>query len=328
MTNQTINGDRADQHAEPVRDTATSVARSTAGVANGWIHELGEGPVWDPARGRLLWVDIRVGTVFTGTLDADGAIRIRERIPFGGTVGAVAVSHDGEMLIAAGETLLTRSPEGTIAPGTRVMDSGSSRRLNDGGVDPAGRFLVGTLNLQSGDSVTETLVAVDADGSLRTIDDDLTLSNGLAWSVDGGTLYSVDTLRQVVYRRSYDSTDGTSGPRGEFLTLADGYPDGITVDAEDHLWVAMWGLGQVHRYSHAGELSAIIDVPAPHTSSVAFAGPLLDTLVITTATQDLDQDQLDQYPDSGRLFTAIPGVLGAPQPLWAGSTGPTSFSTL
>ncbi len=80
----------------------------------------------------------------------------------------------------------------------------------------------------------------------------------------------------------------------------------------------MWGIGQVHRYSPAGELVSVIDVPAPHTSSVAFAGPLLDTLVITTATQDLDETQLAEFPNSGRLFTAVPGVLGAPQPLWAG----------
>ena len=86
--------------------------------------------------------------------------------------------------------------------------------------------------------------------------------------------------------------------------------------------MAVWGRGEVHRYSPAGELVAVVDVPAPHASSVAFAGPLLETLVITTATQDLDEAALARFPDSGKIFTAVPGPLGVPQPLWGGFDRP------
>jgi sugar lactone lactonase YvrE len=132
-------------------------------------------------------------------------------------------------------------------------------------------------------------------------------------------MYSIDTLRQTVFVRDYDPQTGTAGPREPFLTVDEGYPDGMCLDVDEHLWIAMWGLGQVHRYSPAGGLVSVIEVPAPHVSSVAFAGPGLDTLVITTATQDLTDEQLARFPDSGRLFTASPGVAGLPQALWSGS---------
>ena len=134
------------------------------------------------------------------------------------------------------------------------------------------------------------------------LDDDLTLSNGLAWTADGLAMYSIDTMRRVVFARPYDPVTGEVGRRAEWLTFANGLPDGMCLDAEEHLWIAMWGLGQVHRYTPDGELVAIVEVPAPHTSSVAFAGAELDTLVVTTATQDLTDCSA---PSSalGRLFT-------------------------
>ena len=103
----------------------------------------------------------------------------------------------------------------------------------------------------------------------------------------------------------------------------------MCLDAEEHLWIAMWGLGEVHRYTPDGELVAIVEVPAPHTSSVAFAGAELDTLVITTATQDLTDSQRAEFPHSGRLFTVRPGVRGLPQPFWNGrsATAVTTATT-
>jgi sugar lactone lactonase YvrE len=168
-----------------------------------------------------------------------------------------------------------------------------------------------------GSSTAETLSVVDEHGA-RILDDDLTLSNGLAWSTDGSTLYSIDTERRAVFRRPWDIATGTSGAREVHLTLADGWPDGMTIDAEDHLWIAVWGLGQVQRYSPTGDLVQVVDVPAPFTSSVGFAGDDLATLVITTSHRDLDDAGRSAYPDAGRLFTIRPGVSGAPQPLWSG----------
>ena len=297
----------------------------TPRVATDETFVLAEGPVWDAPRRRLLWVDIRRGLVLSGTLAADGSIDIVDRFELDGTVGAVAPSASGSSIVANGDDLL-EVDGGEIVRTIPVLGSDGARRFNDGKPDAAGRYLVGTLSL-SGPSQTEQLLVVERDGSWRVLDDDLTLSNGLGWSADGTRFYSVDTMRQRIHVRDYDLATGDTGARATFVELADGYPDGLCVDAEDHLWVAIWGVGQVHRYSPAGELVEVIHVPAPHTSSVAFAGPLLDTLVITTASDELTPEQLEAYPLSGRLFTAFPGVTGLPQPLWGGFTHPNGTDT-
>ncbi len=289
--------------------------RYTAEVASDKVYGLGEGPLWDPVRRRLLWVDITGGMACVGDLRDDGTIRVLERHRFEGTVGAVAVSEEGDLLVAGAEGLFVRHTDGTISPGPRLLPSGSGRRLNDGKPDPAGRYVVGSLRLD-GASTSEVLVQIDHDGTVRVVDNDLTLSNGLAWTADGTQLYSIDTERRTVYVRDYDVATGDTGPRSVALQVDAGFPDGMCLDAEEHLWIALWGRGRVHRYSPAGRLVEVVDVPAPHTSSVAFAGPELDTLVITTATKDLTASQLAEHPHSGRLFTVRPGVRGRPEPLW------------
>ncbi|WP_394551947.1 SMP-30/gluconolactonase/LRE family protein [Agromyces sp. MMS24-JH15] len=296
------------------------MTESALRVATVDAYVLAEGPFWDAPRERLLWVDIESGLVLAGHLAGDGTIQEIERVAFDGKVGAVAVAADGDWIVAVDGRLVRRRPTGELEDGPVLVAPGTGRRLNDGKPDPAGRYVVGSLRMD-GPSHAETLAVVDERG-IRTLDDDLTLSNGLAWSVDGTVLYSIDTERRTVFRRPWDAATGASGPRTTHLTLADGYPDGMTIDAEDHLWIAVWGLGRVHRYSPAGALVRVVDVPAPFTSSVGFAGPDLGTLVITTSHRDHDADGRAAYPDAGRLFTTRPGVRGAPQPLWSGVLAP------
>jgi sugar lactone lactonase YvrE len=280
-------------------------------------YDLAEGPVWDSVRRRLLWVDIRRGLVLSGDLDADGTVSAIASFEFEGTVSAVAIAPGGDWIVAGASALVTRTMDARQTPAQQVIPGAAGRRLNDGKVDPAGRFVVGSLCLD-GASDTEVLARIEDDGRVTVLDDDLMLSNGLAWTADGSRMYSIDTMRRVVFARRYDPVTGEVGPREEWLTFADGFPDGMCLDAEEHLWIAMWGLGQVHRYSPDGELVAILEVPAPHTSSVAFAGAELDTLVVTTATQDLTASQRAEFPHSGKLFTVRPGVPGLPQPFWNG----------
>jgi sugar lactone lactonase YvrE len=290
----------------------------TVSPATTEAFELAEGPVWDAARRRLLWVDILGGAVLEGGLDDDG-IHVTGRHAFDGTVGAVSVADDGTLLVAAQEHLVVLRPDGTRVDGPRVVPAGTRRRLNDGSTDPAGRFLVGTLSLD-GPSDREVLVRLEPDGSVVELDGDLTLSNGLAWSASGREMYSVDTERQVVFARSYDPDAGAVGERRVHLTLDEGHPDGIAVDAEDHLWVAVWGAGEVRRFAPDGSLVHRVAVPAPHTSCVAFAGDDLRTLVVTTAAGELDDEQRRAHPASGRLFTCRVDVPGVPVPTWSGST--------
>lgn len=289
-------------------------------VAHEQVHELAEGPFWDPIRERLHWVDIRRGRVYSAELTRQDLLEIRDEIQLDETVGAVAASASGALLIAGAERLYVRDDTGTVHPGPRLFSDGGRRRLNDGKPDPLGRYVVGSLSL-SGPSNSQQLFQIGTDGTVGIIDDDLTLSNGLAWSRNGSLMYSVDTERSVVFVRAYDVASGRVGPRSVHLRFNAGYPDGMCMDAEEHLWIAMWGLGRVDRYSPAGELVASIEVPAPHVSSVAFAGGDLEVLVVTTATQDLSDDKLSKFPHSGRVFTVRPGVRGLPQPLWAGFAG-------
>lgn len=272
--------------------------------------QLAEGPVWDGARHRLLWVDILAGLVLTGRLD-DGLVTVTERRAFGEPVGAVLPADDGRLAVAGRERILFASPDGGVEPGPLVVPHGARSRTNDAAVDPAGRLLVGTHPLDDGDG-PEALVQVDGP-AVRTLDDDLLLSNGLCWSPDGGTLYSVDTLTSTVWARDYDVATGATGPRRAHLSPG-GMPDGMCADAEGLLWIAFWGEGLVRRFDRAGAVVDTVAVDAPHTSSVAFAGDDLGTLVITTAREGLDGNALAAAPASGALFTADVGVSGLPQP--------------
>jgi sugar lactone lactonase YvrE len=295
---------------------------ATATPATSERFRLGEGPVWDGPRGRLLWVDIEGGEVLEGALDG-GAITVTGRIVFDTMVGAVTVAADGTLLVAAQEHLVVQHPDGTREDGPRVVPAGEARRLNDGKTDPAGRFLVGTLSL-GGPSEREVLVRLERDGGLTVLDDDLALSNGLAWSADGRRMFSVDTLRRTVAVRDYDPGSGAVGPRRVHLRLEDGFPDGIAMDVAGHLWVAVWGGGEVRRYAPDGTLAGRVGTGAPHTSSVAFAGEDLRTLVVTTATSELGEEQLRAHPDSGRLLTVPVDVPGLPVAPWDGFAGPAA----
>lgn len=284
----------------------------TARVATGTSHVLAEAPTWDPIRGRILWVDIMEGAVHSGRFAFGGGIEPVERIDFPDTAGTVAVSLDGDLVVAGTHRLYFRDVGGVVTSGPQLIE-GSGRRFNDGKPDPRGQLVLGTKG--PGD---EVLIRVNADGGITLFDDDLTLSNGLTWASDGRRLFTVDTLSKRVYVRDYDSATGTTGPRSIFTQIEHGYPDGMTLDAQDHLWLAVWGEGCVLRIDPAGQIVARVDVPAPHTTCAIFAGPELDTLVITTATEDLSPEQAQNYPLSGRLFTIKPGVAGAIPHLWSG----------
>ena len=280
-------------------------------------YGLAEGPLWDGDRNRLLWVDINAGDVHGGALSARRVVH-ESVMHLDATVGAVVSSAEGELLVAGARRLYYVSPEGAVSPGPRVLTDGVDSRLNDGGCDPAGRFLVGSLALDDRASA-EVLVRVDADGQVAVLDDDLGMSNGLAFSRRGDELYSVDTAPGIVWIRDYDAATGAAGRRRELLRLEGEQPDGLCVDASGNLWIAMWGRGQVRCYSPAGEHLAVVEVAAPNTTSAAFVGGSLDMLLITTASEQLSESQRARYPDSGRLFTAEVGVSGLPVPRWSGT---------
>ncbi len=287
-----------------------------ATVASDRQYQLGEGPVWDAARERVLWVDINAGTVHGGQLDGD-FITPELEMRFGETVGTVVCDADGELLVAGARRLYRVIGDSRVAVHADLVPASKASRLNDGACDPAGRFVVGSMALD-GRQAEECLYRLEADGTVSVLDDDLTISNGLAWSPAGDVLYSVDTLPGIVWSRPYDPAGGEWGERTQVVRLDHGgWPDGLCVDTDGNLWIAIWGGGEVRCYTPAGERLATVSVPAPHTTSVAFVGPDRDLLLITTATDQLSAAQLDAHPLSGRLFTAHVGAVGLPVAPWA-----------
>lgn len=285
--------------------------------AAGPLCELGEGPFRTSA-GALHWVDIPAGALYSAGLREDvlGVPAVVVRVDE--TLGAAAEASGGGYLLACARDLVRVDSEGTLGARRPIVPVDVASRLNDGAVDPAGRYLVGTLALD-GRRGQERLLQLDTDGSVAVLDDDLTLSNGLAWSPEGDVLYSIDSIPGTVWQRSYDPDTGRTGPRSALVRYDDEIPDGLAVDARGNLWVAMWAQGCVRCYDAAGRPLDEVRIAVPSTTSVAFAGDDLATMVITTARLPVGDEPL--HPDAGRLHILRPGVVGVAGRAWAPSFG-------
>ena len=286
--------------------------------AHAGIFVLSEGPVWDPGTGRLTWVDIDAGSVLSAPLTEDvtgprlGRVA---RVDFGEQVGCAIPLPRSRILVALRTQLAILGSDGALKRGSVLVSDG--QRFNDGKIDPQGRLVVGTLWLDDGNRPGNSLLRIEGDGSITTLDDDLVLSTGLGWSPAGSIFYSTDTGAGKIFRREYGAD--VIGPREEFIIFDDDlWPDGLTVDANGNLWVAIWGSGEVCVYGPDGrrrlDLGLVVD--APHTSSVTFAGDRLDIAVITTASRDLDADALKRLPHAGEVFLGKAIVTGLPATPW------------
>ncbi|MET0735349.1 MAG: SMP-30/gluconolactonase/LRE family protein [Microbacterium sp.] len=277
--------------------------------------ELAEGIVWDDRAERVRWVDIWRGRVLSGRLDG-GRIADIGSVDLGQTAGAVALAEDGGLLIAAARGLATISVDGAVSFGPDLLGDRRAVRLNDGSVDPHGRFVVGTLALD-GETGDEVLLRVSADGSVETLRRGIRLSNGIAFSPAGDTIFHVDTLANTVSRHSYGP--GRFDHEEPWTTVLEDlphHPDGLATDADGTLWVAQWGGSGIRRHALTGELLDTVTVDATQASCPAFVGPELDMLAVTTA-----QEGLVHWTDaSGSIFLADVGVTGLPTPRWPGST--------
>ena len=275
---------------------------------------LSEGPTWDAADGRVAWVDLEAGRILSAAW-ADGRLGEIASVSVGEQVGCAFPIGGGRFLAALTRELAIVDASGAIQRSRALTPHGT--RFNDGKIDPAGRLVVGTLALDE-DGWDHLLLRLEHDGSVTTLDDDLGLSNGLGWSPDGSVFYSIDTPRRTVYRRDYDAATGQVGRREVFIDLVDAYPDGMTVDADGNLWIAIWGGHEVRCYDASGRrvADATVAVDAPHVSSAAFVGPDLDHLVITSASRDLSVEERVRWPQAGGLFVARPGVRGLAPTAW------------
>ena len=274
----------------------------------GSVAYHGEGPVWSERWGGLRWVDMLVGDILS--LDSDGTVRRRH---VGDIAAAVRPRRDGGAVIAVERGFTLEDADGTLTPLAPAW-SDDGVRMNEGGCDPDGRFWCGSMayDRRPGGAAVYRL---DPDRSVHRVLDGVTISNGLDWSPDGSRAYYDDTATHRVDVFDYDK-DGGLTARRPFVVLTDSERhDGLTVDAEGGVWVALNGSGVVHRYTPAGALDEVVHVPTPKVTACTFGGPGLDQLFITTSREGMAPDD---DPLAGSLFRADVGVSGLPVREFAG----------
>lgn len=268
---------------------------------------LGEGPVWSPARGRLFFVDIHGHRILSCGLAGEDAAEWRlEHAPC--WIIEQAESDDFVVGLARSVVVMRLVP-GEPAVIRHVMTEPDllppGMRLNDAKADAEGRIYFGAMDAAEAEACGQ-LHLLGLDGSVTALDQDYTVTNGPAISPDGRTLYHTDSPARVVYAFDRAPDGSLTGKRVHLrLTEAEGYPDGMTVDAEGGLWVCHWDGARVTRFTAAGMRDRAIALPASRVTSCTFCGPDLDRLAITTAAYERPQEAL-----AGALFLAQPGVRG------------------
>ncbi|MFJ6135766.1 SMP-30/gluconolactonase/LRE family protein [Kitasatospora sp. NPDC092286] len=271
--------------------------------------ELGERPVWDDRTGELVWVDLAAGTVHRHRPGGDSAVR------YPGTVGAAGLRAAGGHVLAAGTDFVLTGPDGGVERRIPLPGAPAGVAFNDGAVDPAGRFWAGTaaLDLRPGGGA---LYLLEPDLTVRLVLDGVTESNGLAWNLAGDLLHYVDSGAPEPRVRAfpYDKRTGELGAPRDLARFGpgDGIPDGLTVDREDCLWVALWEGAAVRRYGPDGTLLAHLPLPVRLATCPGFGGPGLDLLYVTTARQGLDPAARAAEPSAGHVLVTRPGVRGVP----------------
>jgi sugar lactone lactonase YvrE len=272
---------------------------------------LGEGPLWSPREAALYWVDIKAPALHRyRPEDGDRTSWVMPE-----PIGWVIERANGEGLVAGfkdrGFAFLTpgtMTPEVIGQPEPDYPDN----RFNDAKADAQGRIWAGTMD----DNEREahgSLYRLDPDLDWHRVDKGYVVTNGPALSPDGRTLYHTDTFEGTIY--AFDiSKGGKLKNKRVFITIpeGDGYPDGMTCDAEGCLWVAHWGGWRITRFTPSGQVDRVIEMPVSQVTSVAFGGAGLDRLFVTSASIGLSEKELEEQPLAGALFELDPGVKGLP----------------
>ena len=272
--------------------------------------ELGEGPVWCPHEQALWFVDIKRGTIHRHQ-PATGACA---SFAVGG-IPSFIVPVDGGGMLVGSEQGIFRFEQSAIGEQIAAIPMPAHNRTNDATVDALGRLWLGTMD---DDEVLESgaLYCLDR-GTLHTMPARAIVTNGPAVSADASMLYFVDSAQRRIWR--YGIEDGPALAEPElFLQLAeaDGHPDGVVLDSEDCLWVALWDGWGLRRYAPDGSLLLHVDLPCARVTKIAFGGPDLRTAYVTTARTGLDAAQLARQPLAGALFAFDAPAPGRPLPLY------------
>jgi sugar lactone lactonase YvrE len=272
---------------------------------------LGEGPYWRPEDEALLWVDVARGLLHMTRVQLGETITI-ELDPVSAAFPAVG----GGIVTAGGHRLTlraTRPGEGWAGRTIAEAPARDGVRFNDAAVDPAGRVWVGSMDIKEKEPLG-TLYRLDTGGTLTPVVKGATVSNGIGWSPDGTRMYYNDSPLRRIDMFDYDQATGEAFGGRVFadLSRADGFPDGLTVDADGYVWVAMFAGGALRRFTPAGHQDAVLPLPVSQPTSCAFGGPGMADLFVTTAYRDLTEAQRAAEPLAGRLLRLRPGPVGLP----------------
>jgi sugar lactone lactonase YvrE len=272
--------------------------------------ELGERPFWDGS--GLSWVDINAGRLHRYRPGLGDEVVLELPVP----LGAAAPRQRGGYVLATAAGFRLAGPDGKLEEGAiRPVGLNPDSRFNDGACDPAGRFWAGTVtsDVRPG---AGALYRLDPDGSVTIMLDKVTESNGLGWSPDGGTMYFIDSGEPEPRIRafSFNLAAGEPGQSRDLVRFPGGgvVPDGLVVDHDGCLWVAMWGGAEVRRYAPDGALLAVLPVPVTQPTCPAFGGAGLDELYLTSAWLGMTASQRAAEPLAGHVLRTRPGVRGDP----------------
>lgn len=272
--------------------------------------DLGEGPWWDEERSELLWVDIFAGDIhrFNPRTGRDRSINV------GQPVSMAAVREAGGLVCAVRDGIgFVDEDSGNFTLAIPVELERTGNRMNDGACDPAGRLWAGTMatDLSPGKGA---LYRIGTGLESTRILDGVSISNGLDWSPDGKTFYHIDSSTRRIDAYDFDFYSGGLSRGRTLAELPDAIatPDGMAVDTDGTLWVAMWDGGCIRRYSPRGDLLEVVELPVSRPTSVAFGGTNMNKLYVTSARNGLTRDQLASEPLAGSLFVLDTGSTGLP----------------
>lgn len=266
--------------------------------------EVGEGPVWDLRSDRLCWVDLLCGLIVENDLAA-GEQTVSS---LGTLVGAVAPRRDGGGFAVAVSQGFGLWVDDHLTIVDAVLPE-PYRRMNDAKCDSRGRLWAGSthLNFMPGGGA---LHRWDGEMPSAVMADGFTLPNGIGWSPDDATMYLVDSVEHQLLTASFHADEGTIGTFSPLCSIQSGLPDGLAVDVDGFVWLAVWGGSELHRYSPVGELVAVVPLPVTQPSSCAFGDD--GTLYITSARSGLSPADLERQPHAGSVFALASGTTGVP----------------
>ena len=248
------------------------------------VSDLGEGPIWTPETNSVTWTDITENTFHTANIDTGKT----ESFGVPSMIGAIAHTKDGHYIAATQKGFARISLEGKYSPLHSFLQD--DMRMNDGKVDPAGRFWAGSMAL-SFEKDRGSLYVLETDNSYQKVLDNITLSNGMGWSPDARYFYYIDSIPGVLKRFDYDLDNGKISNPKNLITFdaSTGVPDGMSVSSDGKIVVALWDGGRIEIYEPTGAKVSEIKLGVSRPTCCTFAGSNQDILIVSTASQGIDR---------------------------------------